>query len=157
MLFRKRVYIAMCMFLTGCAGQSYQPEETAYTPVKSQLQAHFSRWSGTPYKYGGNSRRGVDCSAFVAMTYKEVFDIYLPRTTRAQSVIGNEVSRFSLLPGDLVLFKTGLLDRHVGIYIGNQYFMHASVSKGVTQSRLDNPYWKKKYWKTIRPTNHLLK
>ncbi|BBB31090.1 NlpC/P60 family protein [Neptunomonas japonica] len=148
-------YILVCAVLSGCAGQSYQQAETAYSPVKSQLQAHYLRWNGTPYKYGGNSRRGIDCSAFVARTYKDVFDLYLPRTTRAQAVVGEEISRRSARPGDLVLFKTGLFDRHVGIYLGNQYFMHASASKGVTQSRLDNPYWNDKYWKIVRPSNLL--
>ena len=148
-------YMIICAVLTGCAGQSYQQTETRYAPVKHRLQAHYSLWSGTPYKYGGNSRRGIDCSAFVARTYKEVFDLYLPRTTRAQAVVGEKVSRGSARPGDLVLFKTGMFDRHVGIYLGNQYFMHASKSKGVIQSRLDNPYWDDKYWKTIRPSNLL--
>ena len=147
--------LVVLAILSGCAGQSYQQAETAYAPIKSQLQAHYSRWNGTPYKYGGNSRRGIDCSAFVAMTYKDVFDLYLPRTTRAQAVVGETIPQSSARPGDLVLFKTGLFDRHVGIYLGNQYFMHASASKGVIQSRLDNPYWNAKYWKTVRPSNLL--
>ena len=145
--------------LTGCAShQSYinSSDDRAYLPVKSQLQAHYSRWSGTPYKFGGNSPRGIDCSAFVALTYRELFSLNLPRTTKGQAGIGEEVSLRSVQPGDLVLFKTGYKDRHVGIYVGNQTFMHASSSKGVTQSRLDNPYWIDKYWKTIRPTNLLL-
>jgi probable lipoprotein NlpC len=148
-------YLIVCAVLSGCAGQSYQQAETRYAPIKHQLQAHFLQWSGTPYKYGGNSKRGIDCSAFVSRTYKEIFGLYLPRTTRAQAVAGKKISRASVRPGDLVLFKTGILDRHVGIYLGNKYFMHASASKGVIQSRLDNPYWNDRYWKTIRPSNLL--
>ena len=151
--------IMLSAVLAGCASHKpyiQSPDDMAYVPVKSQLQAHYSRWSGTPYKFGGNSQRGIDCSAFVAVTYREVFDLYLPRTTKGQAGIGEEVSLHSVRPGDLVLFKTGFKDRHVGIYVGNQTFMHASSSKGVTQSRLDNPYWADKYWKTIRPTDLLL-
>ncbi len=148
--------IILSALLAGCASRQpyiHSPDDTAYLPVKSQLQAHYSRWNGTPYKFGGNSQRGIDCSAFVAVTYRELFDLYLPRTTKGQAGIGEEVSRHSVRPGDLVLFKTGLFDRHIGIYLGNQTFMHASSSKGVTQSRLDNPYWADKYWKTIRPAD----
>ncbi len=153
------ISIILNTMLVGCASQkpyTHSPDEMAYMPVKSQLQAHYSRWNGTPYKFGGNSQRGIDCSAFVARTYREVFDVYLPRTTKGQANIGEEVSRHSVRPGDLVLFKTGFKDRHVGIYVGNQTFMHASSSKGVTKSRLDNPYWVDKYWKTIRPADLLL-
>lgn len=144
--------------LSGCASQNhlYSQGDMAYVPVKSQLQGHYSQWNGTPYKFGGNSRRGIDCSAFVALTYRELFNLYLPRTTKAQANVGEEVPLHLVRPGDLVLFRTGLIDRHVGIYVGNQTFMHASSSKGVTQSRLDNPYWADKYWKSIRPTDLLL-
>ncbi|SFG70769.1 probable lipoprotein NlpC [Neptunomonas qingdaonensis] len=151
--------IILNTMLVGCASHkpyTHSPDEVAYVPVKNQLQAHYSRWNGTPYKFGGNSQRGIDCSAFVARTYREVFDLYLPRTTKGQANIGEEVSLHAVRPGDLVLFKTGFKNRHVGIYVGNQTFMHASSSKGVTKSRLDNPYWVDKYWKTIRPADLLL-
>lgn len=160
LLYLRRISVCIVVFgiLAGCAGQQYPhtSDESAYMPVKNQLQMHYSRWNGTPYKYGGSSRQGVDCSAFVALTYREVFDLDLPRTTKEQAGIGEQVPLYAVRPGDLVLFKTGFKGRHIGIYVGNQIFMHASTSKGVTQSRLDNPYWMDKYWKVIRPQGLLL-
>jgi cell wall-associated NlpC family hydrolase len=145
-------------WLSGCASnQSYQNPavEIAYAPVKNQLQTHYSKWNGTPYKFGGTSRHGFDCSAFVAMTYRDLFNMNLPRTTKAQARAGQEIPRQAMRPGDLVLFKTSMFNRHVGIYVGSEQFIHVSTSKGVTQSRLDNPYWSAKYWKAVRPANLL--
>lgn len=103
-------------------------------------------WRGTPYRYGGMSRRGVDCSGFVVVTMRDKFDLQLPRDTREQSKIGTRIDKDELLPGDLVFFKTGSGESglHVGIYDTNNEFIHASTSRGVMRSSLDNVYWRKK-------------
>lgn len=119
--------------------------------VMASLYDTFEDWKGTPYKLGGVNRRGIDCSAFVQNTFADKFSIPLPRTTRAQVTSGKKVDKNQLQAGDLVFFKTGYYDRHVGIYLQNNQFMHASTSKGVIISDLNNVYWRKHYWTAIRP------
>lgn len=99
---------------------------------------------------GGMSRSAVDCSALMVLAYKDIFGIQIPRTVTDQASIGEGISIQSLQPGDLVFFKTGFFQRHVGIYLEDRKFIHASSSKGVIISGLDEPYWKRKYWKAKR-------
>ncbi|SUG33557.1 lipoprotein [Salmonella enterica subsp. enterica] len=98
------------------------------------------------------SRRGVDCSGFVVVTMRDKFDLQLPRDTREQSKIGTRIDKDELLPGDLVFFKTGSGESglHVGIYDTNNEFIHASTSRGVMRSSLDNVYWRKNFWQARR-------
>jgi cell wall-associated NlpC family hydrolase len=114
------------------------------------LRKELAYWQGTPYRLGGNSKKGIDCSAFVKNVYHDSFNISLPRTTEIQVDKGYLVYKNQLKTGDLVFFKTGWNTRHVGIYIGNNEFIHASTSKGVTTSSLNNVYWKQKYWQARR-------
>lgn len=110
------------------------------------LYNHYRHWRGTPYSMGGLSKKGVDCSGFVYLTYRTVAGITLPRTTRQQMKIGSEVSPYNLKPGDLLFFKTGWYTRHVGIYLQNGQFMHASTSHGVTLSELSEKYWQNSFY-----------
>ena len=100
----------------------------------------------------GMSRGGVDCSGFVLMTFRDKFDLQLPRETRMQAKIGTEIDKDELLPGDLVFFKTGSGESglHVGIYDTDNQFIHASTSRGVMRSSLDNVYWRKNFWQARR-------
>ena len=107
-------------------------------------------WKGVSYKYGGMSKNGIDCSGFVLETFRSKFQIKLPRNTYRQSRTGEPVLRDNLRAGDLVFFRLGYSLRHVGIYIENDRFAHASTSKGVTLSNLSNSYWSKRYWKARR-------
>jgi cell wall-associated NlpC family hydrolase len=104
-----------------------------------------------PYRMGGNSRAGVDCSALVQLAYLNAFSRNLPRTTEDQVRVGAEVRAGDERSGDLIFFKTGFWSRHVGIYLGDGRFMHASASKGVMISSLSEPYWQARYWKAKRP------
>ncbi len=110
---------------------------------RARLNASVDRWIGTPYRLGGSSRRGVDCSAFVRAVYREAFAVELPRSSRAQYRAGRAVARSALAPGDLVFFDT--LDRgrvtHVGIYLGGGRFVHASSSRGVVRAELGKRYY----------------
>ncbi|MDR2555561.1 MAG: C40 family peptidase [Fibromonadaceae bacterium] len=105
-------------------------------------------WLGTPYKYGGNTKRGTDCSGFVSSVYMEKERMSVPRTTKDGFKNGKSVDRSSLVVGDLVFFSRegrGNKVNHVGIYVGDGNFMHASTSLGVTITPLDDSHWKTLY------------
>ena len=106
---------------------------------------------GAPYRLGGSTLKGIDCSAFVKKIY-EIFDIHLPRTTREQFHIGKKIEKNALEEGDLVFFKTQRSNNaHVGIYIGNNEFVHASNRKReVKVDNLDAPYFNKHFLKGVR-------
>ncbi len=106
---------------------------------------------GAPYRLGGSTLKGIDCSAFVKKIY-EIYDIRLPRTTREQFHIGKQVEKNELEEGDLVFFKTRQSNNaHVGIYIGNNEFVHASnLKREVKIDNLDAPYFNKHFLKGVR-------
>lgn len=126
------------------------PEASKQTRAQKRLAKHFRSWERAPYKLGSISKQGVDCSGFVQVTYRNVFTRNIPRTTKLLAKYGKYISKTNLKFGDLVFFKTGIKQRHVGIYIGSGKFIHASTSRGVMQSNLDSIYWKKHYWMAKR-------
>ncbi|WP_406667687.1 NlpC/P60 family protein [Gallaecimonas sp. GXIMD1310] len=147
---RKAALLAL-LLLAGCASAPPpKPALPATSPIQQALVAQYRQWQGVPYRLGGTSKTGIDCSAFTRQTFKQRFSITLPRTTAAQVRLGKPVAQQHLRPGDLVFFKTGRRSRHVGIYQGNGLFLHASTSVGVTVSALDNPYWQAHYWTARR-------
>ena len=113
--------------------------------VKSRIMDQYADWKGVRYRLGGSTKKGIDCSAFVQRTFREQFGLDLPRSTYEQQEMGKSISRTNLRTGDLVLCRAGSTGRHVGIYIGNDQFVHASTSSGVTISSMNEPYWKKRY------------
>lgn len=119
--------------------------------VRQVLLDEHERWLGTPYRLGGTTRRGIDCSALVQRVFAEAFGLELPRTTTQQVREGESVSRDALRPGDLVFFQPPGYYHHVGIYVGQGRFLHASTSRGVKISSLDNRYWRHYYWQARRP------
>jgi cell wall-associated NlpC family hydrolase len=106
-------------------------------------------WIGTPYRFGGEGRSGIDCSAFTRQVFRETFGIELPRNTALQVQEGFEVSRDELQAGDLVFFRRGGT-RHVGVYLGDGEFIHASTSRGVMISNLSEGYFDRYYWTSRR-------
>jgi peptidoglycan DL-endopeptidase LytE len=105
---------------------------------------------GAPYRMGGSTVRGIDCSAFVRKIY-HFFDITLPRTAREQSNIGQSIEKTELTEGDLVFFSTRRQFGHVGIYIGNNEFVHASFrDKVVRIDNLESPYFHKRFVRAVR-------
>jgi probable lipoprotein NlpC len=130
------------------------PAESASPRVVSEeerrLRANVEPWIGTPYKLGGETKAGVDCSAFTRAVYKTTYDVQIPRIVQDQEAMGVPVNRDALEIGDLVFFRTqgmGPMFKswHVGIYVGNGEFAQSSGRRGVIISRLDNYYWNKKY------------
>jgi cell wall-associated NlpC family hydrolase len=103
-------------------------------------------WWGTPYKYGGESKSGADCSGFVQMVFLKVYDKKLPRTTKQQYEFCSKVNKNRLKEGDLVFFETGGKGiSHVGIFLKDGRFAHASSTKGVIVNGLEEAYYDKAY------------
>jgi peptidoglycan endopeptidase LytE len=105
---------------------------------------------GAPYRLGGFSAQGIDCSGLVKKIY-QLFDIELPRTANEQARVGMRVARSDLSEGDLLFFNTRRRGGHVGIYIGNNEFVHAASRKrGVRVDNLDTPYFNKRFIRAVR-------
>lgn len=119
----------------------------AITPLdQSRIMRSISKYMGVPYAYGGADANGMDCSGYTMMVFKESIGKPLPRSAEEQFRIGANVSFNGLKFGDLVFFNTtGSTASHVGIYLGDDLFAHASVSLGVTISSLESSYYKKRY------------
>ncbi len=162
---KKTILQVLVLFsVVGCSSSSVNDTaaQKSLTPIPKQTIAQslpgndgmfdgvYHNWKGTPYRYGGSSKKGIDCSAFVQVGYSSVYQKMLPRTTLELVKKGKQVKRHTAKEGDLVFFRTGRNSRHVGIYLGNSEFLHASQSKGVIISRLDNPYWKRHFWQIRR-------
>lgn len=118
----------------------------ALTPREKML-FEVIKYLDTPYKYGGNTEKGIDCSAFTKTIYEASLTLELPRSAREQYSIGDEIDQGELKFGDLVFFNTTKrsFPGHVGIYLGDDQFVHASRKLGVTVSSLESTYYKKRY------------
>lgn len=116
--------------------------------LSSKILSEAVGYLNTPYKYGGTSENGIDCSAFTQKVFQRSIEMQIPRSTKEQFSIGERISKDDELDfGDLVFFKTRRRSSpsHVGIYIGDNKFMHASRKKGVMVSSLDEKYWTPRY------------
>lgn len=125
--------------------------EMTMSSFVSKILSEAETYLGTPYRFGGTSRSGIDCSAFVQRVF-EIFDYQLPRVSSAQAKEGTEIPKEELRAGDLVFFSTTGRGRvsHVGIVHsvredGEIEFIHASTSQGVTVTPLSDSYWSKRY------------
>lgn len=114
------------------------------------LYAFVVDWRGVPYRYGSVGMNGTDCSGFVMKLYEEVYNISLGRTSAAGLMSKtHQVKRNNLKEGDLVFFnirnRCGGAASHVGVYLKDNKFVHASTSSGVIISSLNEPYYKRTY------------
>jgi len=121
---------------------------------RDKLTAAVDRYIGTPYRFGGDSERGIDCSAFTRRVYRSQ-NVELPRNSREQARVCTSVAYSSVRTGDLIFFDTSINGgiSHVGVYLGNNTFAHASSSKGVTRSSLKEKYYVKRFVKGGRVFN----
>ncbi|MEO8569947.1 MAG: C40 family peptidase [Ginsengibacter sp.] len=109
------------------------------------LFGFIENWLGTRYRMGGTTKRGIDCSALTGTLLMAVYGFALPRTAREQYKATEHIEKDKLKEGDLVFFNTHGGVSHVGLYLENNYFVHASSSQGVTISNLDDSYYAKKF------------
>ncbi|PKO47419.1 MAG: glycoside hydrolase [Betaproteobacteria bacterium HGW-Betaproteobacteria-22] len=163
-------HIALCAWLAllsvSCAATPSIPTvtatESAITAPATEQVAEEASWpeqarevllnalslTGIRYQYGGNSpESGFDCSGFVRYVYQQATNLSLPHSARAISQLGKTIPRHELKPGDLVFFNTlKSAFSHVGIYVGNNRFIHApSSGGGVRVEDMQNSYWQKRY------------
>lgn len=122
-------------------------EVTNYGVRKSDIMDEIMKRLGTPYKFGGVSENAIDCSAFTQRIFLESAGIMLPRVAREQIGVGKKITRKNLQFGDLIFFYTysKSFASHVGIYLGDDLFAHASSKYGVTVSSLESSYYKKNF------------
>lgn len=142
------LFLASC----GAAKKARVRDQKINTVIKTARS-----YTGTPYKWGGTTRAGMDCSGLLCNAFKAV-DYNLPRTSNAQSEVGKKVSKKELQPGDLVFFATGKKRRkitHVGLVTkvkgGKIKFIHSSSSLGVVESSLESNYYKERFRTARRP------
>jgi murein DD-endopeptidase / murein LD-carboxypeptidase len=171
----KKIILAIALSLSICAVQAQtkvippQPAATDKAPDEQDglVKEYFSQimgvalsttsnvklfqfvydWVGTPYHFGGESRKGIDCSAFTKEVYSKVFNLTIKRNSRDIFSMVSPVSKDDLKEGDLVFFKIhSRRISHIGIYLGNNRFAHAS-SRGVAISSLDDVYYSRYFYK----------
>lgn len=162
------VLFILAIFLVGCS--SSPQKSTVYSSgknkstyitsntksatnswgIREKLYSQYQQWRGVRYVYGGLSIQGIDCSGLVYVTYRDRLGVKMPRSTKQLAKEGREIKYRQLRAGDLVFFRTGREQKHVGIYIEDGKFLHASTRKGVVISRLSDDYWKNNYWQSRR-------
>lgn len=126
--------------------------EFAKTFDKDEIMFNFIEYLNTPYLWGGTSKRGIDCSAFIQTIFYKAIGIELPRTSLEQSNVGEPVEKSDLKFGDLIFFDTMRKGRvtHVGMYLGNGFFAHSGSRNGVSVASLDDEYYTRAYLKAKR-------
>lgn len=130
--------------------KSGSASEKKSAAIEKKLLTSYSKWKGTKYQWGGDSKNGIDCSALTRRVYREVYNHELPRVSQDQIKTGKKVSSKELKAGDIVYFKPKKDGSHTAVYVGNNLFINASTSKGVVISSLKSPYWKNTFEYGVR-------
>ncbi len=117
---------------------------------KTKLLTTILQWLGTPYKMGGSTKKGIDCSNFVAQIFRQTFGINFPANAETQSRLFNPINELKELSfGDLIFFtgrnKKSMRIGHVGIYLGNGVFAHSSTGKGVIITHISEGYYSERF------------
>lgn len=154
------LFITVAAGLTSCRTAAPRPDYKALARASvklgidigsadnHKLYVESASWIGTPYRPGGNSKHGVDCSGLTSRIYKDVYKAKLQRTTSGQMSQVKKVSKGRLREGDLVFFSGSNSKKkvaHVGIYLKNGKFIHASIGRGVIVSSLSEQYYRTRW------------
>lgn len=171
------LFVFSALLVNQVKGQALQSESQSITdPIEANLKGYYSqifglgkadifdlnlystieKWLGTPYRYAGNTLKGIDCSGFVKDVYEAAFCLFLPRNSLGMYQSVKHLAKDQLEEGDLVFFRINRRKTisHVGVYLGNNKFAHASLSKGVIISDLNHPYYKRYFVKGGRVEFH---
>jgi len=143
------IFMVSTLFLSSCAASK---KKAFHKDVSDTVIEEAKKFIGTPYKYGGTTRAGMDCSGLLLNSFRAI-DITLPRSSEDQSKVGKEVSREDVQPGDLVFFATGKRKKkvtHVGLVTDviskeNVKFIHSSSTLGVVETNLYSEYYRKRF------------
>lgn len=152
MIQRKLAFLAFCVLMCSCSAARLAREKRIDTVVTKARS-----YKGTPYKYGGTTTLGMDCSGLLMRSFESI-DMYIPRTAKEQSKLGKRVTINKLKKGDLVFFKTQKHQgrvTHAGLVTDARkkdqiMFIHASSSRGVIEANLMNNYYRKIFTKARR-------
>ncbi|MBC7937157.1 MAG: C40 family peptidase [Rhizobacter sp.] len=143
------------MATEACNAIQFKYAQLMDTEIESisniSLFAFIDDWWSTSYSYGGTTKKGIDCSALTGLLLSTVYAIGIPRTARDQYAASNKIEREEMQEGDLVFFNTRGGISHVGVYLNNDFFVHASTSSGVTISSLNDNYYNKRFIGAGRP------
>ncbi|WP_293742034.1 NlpC/P60 family protein [uncultured Pedobacter sp.] len=145
--------VALIFFLASCGTRKYTVKSDtkaaqaadAMANLKSKsLYRFITDWTGVRYRFGGLDKNGIDCSGFAFLLEKEIFGVTLPRISREQANVVRRKDIDNLKEGDLVFFSFGGNDvDHVGVYLNNGFFVHASTTRGVIVDDLTLPAYQK--------------
>lgn len=149
-LLRPVAFVLILAFLSGCGGSRNASNAKNAKRAQAKLEKAYAHWKGTPYRFGGNTANGIDCSGLIYQIMRHEFGLNLPRTTDQQIRVGRRVKAGRELPGDLIFFKTGKKQLHSGIIISKGRFIHSSTSRGVIISEVSNSYWRKRFLRINR-------
>ncbi|WP_406826913.1 C40 family peptidase [Pedobacter sp. KACC 23697] len=152
---KKNVFylIALMLFLSSCGTRKYTVKSDtkaakaadAMASLQSKpLYRFITDWTGVRYRFGGLDKNGIDCSGFAFLLEKEIYGVTLPRISREQANVVKHKNIDKLKEGDLVFFSFGGNDvDHVGVYLNNGFFVHASTTRGVIVDDLTLPAYQK--------------
>jgi murein DD-endopeptidase / murein LD-carboxypeptidase len=147
-LFKASLFVIVMIIASACGSSRTVVDNKKH--VEASLMKAYTEWYGTPYRLGGSTKSGTDCSGFVRAIFETEFATTLPRTTGEQMKLGRKIKKHELQTGDLVFFRTGRRTMHVGIYMGQNRFLHASTSNGIMFSNMTEDYWRNNYVESRR-------
>ncbi|WP_316815034.1 C40 family peptidase [Pedobacter nyackensis] len=147
------IVLVLMLFLSACSSRRYTAKPNASAVKAAEAMSHLKSkqlyrfitdWTGVQYRLGGLDKRGIDCSGFALLLQKDIYGNSLPRRSRDQADVVKEKGIGSLNEGDLIFFSFGggAVD-HVGVYLNNNFFVHASTTRGVVVDDLSIPAYQK--------------
>lgn len=147
--FTKKIMKPVAMATEFCSSLQFKYAQILDRDVElvtnTSLIGFIDEWWGTKYRFGGTTKKGIDCSSFTGLLMGSVFGFALPRTAREQYAVCSKLGKDDMLEGDLVFFNTRGGVSHVGVYLGENYFVHSSSTNGVTISSLNETYYSKRF------------
>lgn len=148
-LMNSNVNTSIKIFIEDCKRLQFKYAQLLNRQVETitniSLFQFIEEWLDTRYRFGGITKKGIDCSALTRLLMDRVFDVKLPRTAKQQYALSCRISKNSMSEGDMVFFNTRGRISHVGIYLGDGYFVHSSTTSGVSINNIDERYYHRRF------------